>query len=63
MPLVQVDARAGKVSVQSVLGRQFAHAPMLSNPDQVTLREEDRIAAYFASGNLYAEPSRVEPLL
>jgi photosynthetic reaction center H subunit len=36
---------------------------MLANPDQVTLREEDRIAAYFAGGNLYAEPKRVEPLL
>jgi len=36
---------------------------MLANPDQVTLREEDQIAAYFASGNLYAEPRRVEPLL
>ena len=63
MPLVQVDERAHRVVVQSVLGAQFAHAPMLANPDQVTLREEDRIAAYFASGNLYAEPSRVEPLL
>ena len=49
--------------VRSVLGAQFAHAPMLANPDQVTLREEDQIAAYFASGNLYAEPSRMEPLL
>jgi photosynthetic reaction center H subunit len=63
MPLAQVDERRGKVVVRSVLGAQFAHAPMLANPDQVTLREEDQIAAYFASGNLYAEPRRVEPLL
>ncbi len=63
MPLAQVDARRRRVVVRSVLGSQFAYAPMLADPDQVTLREEDQIAAYFASGNLYAEPSRVEPLL
>jgi photosynthetic reaction center H subunit len=61
--LVVVDEAARKVVVQSVLGAQFAHAPKLANPDQVTLREEDQICAYFASGNLYAEPDRVEPLL
>lgn len=63
MPLARVDAKARKVVVQSILGAQFADAPMLTAPDQVTLREEDRIAAYYASGNLFAEPRRVEPLL
>jgi len=63
MPLVRIDARAGVVNVQSILGAQFEDAPMLANPDQVTLREEDKIQAYFASGHLYAEPSRLEPLL
>jgi photosynthetic reaction center H subunit len=63
MPLAKVDAQRRHVVVQSILGSQFAHAPMLANPDQITLREEDRIAAYFASGNLYAEPQRSEPLL
>ena len=62
MPLVKV-ASAGAVVVRSVLGSQFADAPTLAHPDQITLREEDRISAYFASGNLYAEPSRTEPLL
>jgi hypothetical protein len=47
----------------SVTGAQFADAPALANPDQITLREEDRIQAYFASGHLYAEPGRAEPLL
>ena len=37
--------------------------PMLANPDQVTLREADRIGAYFAGGNLCAAPNRLEPLL
>jgi photosynthetic reaction center H subunit len=63
MPLVRVDTRAGLVKVQSILGSQLADVPMLANPDQVTLREEDRIQAYCASGHLYATPSRMEPLL
>jgi photosynthetic reaction center H subunit len=62
MPLAAIDA-TGRVVVASVLGSQFADAPNLAEPDQITLREEDRIQAYFASGNLYAEPRRVEPLL
>jgi photosynthetic reaction center H subunit len=63
MPLARIDAAANRVIVQSIMGAQFADAPMLANPDQVTLREEDRIAAYYASGNLFAEPRRLEPLL
>ncbi len=63
MPLVRIDATAGLIKVQSVLGSQFEDAPMLANPDQVTLREEDRIQAYYASGHLYAQPDRMEPLL
>jgi photosynthetic reaction center H subunit len=63
MPLVRIDARAGLVTVRSILGSQFEDAPMLANTDQVTLREEDRIQAYYAGGHLYATPSRMEPLL
>ena len=62
MPLAKVDA-TGRVVVQSVLGSQFAEAPNLATPDAITLREEDRIQAYFASGQMYAIPSRVGPLL
>jgi photosynthetic reaction center H subunit len=63
MPLARIDTTAGRVVVQSILGGQFQDAPALANPDVITLREEDRVAAYYASGNLYAEPGRVEPLL
>jgi len=35
--------------------------PMLKNPDQITLLEEERISAYYGAGTLYAEPSRSEP--
>lgn len=62
MPLAKVDA-SGRVFVTSVLAAQFVDAPTLAQPDQVTLLEEDRIQAYFASGHLYAVPSRVEPML
>ena len=62
MPLAKVDA-TGRVFVKSVLGSQFTDAPTLANPDQITLREEDRVQAYFASGHMYATPRRVEPLL
>lgn len=62
MPLAKVDT-TGRVLLESVLGSQITDAPNLANPDQITLREEDRIQAYFASGHLYAEPSRVEPWL
>ena len=58
-------ARVGRegVRVASILGSQFADVPGLSNPDQVTLQEEDRVCAYYASGHLYATPQRSEPLL
>lgn len=65
MTMARVKMRWGKgfVAVQSVLGRQFADAPALANPDQVTKREEDRIVGYFGGGNLYATAARQEPLL
>ncbi len=65
MTMARVKVRWGKggVLVQSILGRQFADAPVLANPDQVTKREEDRIVGYFGGGNLYATAARQEPLL
>jgi len=58
-------ARVGKdsVAVKSILGSQFANVPGLSNPEQVTLQEEDRITAYYGSGHLYATAERSEPLV
>jgi len=52
-----------KVFVQSISAEQFADVPLLANPDIITLNEEEKIQAYFAGGQLYAEPSRLEPLL
>jgi photosynthetic reaction center H subunit len=63
MPLCRVRETTGQVLLASVTGEQVLEAPTLADPDQVTLREEDRVAAYFASGHLYAKASRQEPIL
>jgi photosynthetic reaction center H subunit len=59
----RIDGRRRQVKVKSILGRQFAEVPGLHNPEQVTLREEDRIAAYYGGGTLYASASRMGPVL
>jgi len=63
MTLVRINSDYGHVVVSSVMGAQFAEAPVLANPDQITMREEDRVSAYFAGGQLYASPDRQEPLI
>ncbi len=55
--------RGQVIRVNSILGDQFADVPGLTNPDQVTLQEEDKICAYYGGGTLYATPSRLDPLL
>lgn len=62
-PMARIDTAANAVRVQSILGAQFADVPLLANPDQVTLREEDQVQAYYGGGQLYATASRLEPLL
>ncbi len=58
-----IDTRRNQLRVKAVLGEQLARGPGPANPDQVTLREEDRISAYYAGGLLFATPARAEPLL
>jgi photosynthetic reaction center H subunit len=60
---LKTNARGGVMKVVSVTAAQLAAAPVTESPDFITAREEDRIAAYFASGHLYAFPSRSEPLI
>jgi photosynthetic reaction center H subunit len=60
---VTYDAGRRLVKIASITAAQFADVPSLRNPDQVTRLEEDKIAAYFASGHLYATPSRLGPLV
>ncbi len=63
MPLVRIDHRRRRVNLASVTAAQLAAAPVTRDPTQITLREEDRISAYFASGHLYATPGRLGPML
>lgn len=63
MPLANVARRKGRVEVTCVLSNQFQDAPGTRSSDQVTMLEEERITAYFASGYLYSKASNREPLL
>jgi photosynthetic reaction center H subunit len=63
MNLAKIDGGGGRVLVDSILAHQFAGVPPLASPDRISSREEDRIGAYYAGGSLYAEPSRLGPLL
>ena len=63
MTFALVDQRRGRVTVNAILGSQFADVPATASPSQVTKREEDRIVGYFGGGMLYATPARQEPLL
>ncbi len=53
----------GEIKVNALYSHQFAKVPRLRSPDQITLLEEDKIAAYFAGGELYADPQRQEPFI
>ena len=63
MPFALVNRRRGRVTVDAILGSQFADVPVTASPNQVTKREEDRIVGYYGAGTLYATPSRQEPML
>jgi photosynthetic reaction center H subunit len=63
MNFARLDRALGQIKVVSILGGQFANVPRLSSPDRVTLREEDKIVAYYGGGTLYAKSTRLEPLL
>jgi len=63
MPFALINRRRGWVTVDAILGSQFADVPVTVSPNQVTKREEDRIVGYYGAGTLYATPARQEPLL
>jgi photosynthetic reaction center H subunit len=63
MPFARVDKRRGQVRVKAILAEQFIDVPKLRDPNLVTFLEEDRICAYYGGGMLYAEPSRLGPML
>lgn len=60
---LRILSQPRQVEVASVRSGQFANVPVLKEPDRVTLLEEERICAFYAGGRLYAEPSRLGPVL
>ncbi len=63
MPLCKVKKSTRTIEVGAILGGQFAKVPALASPDQITFDEEERVAAFFGAGLLYATSRRAEPLL
>jgi photosynthetic reaction center H subunit len=61
--MLKVQSEQKLVDVQALRGEQFAHVPTLKDPNQITLHEEERISAFYAGGNLYADRKREEPLV
>lgn len=61
--LARIVGQDGRVQIRSVTSTQFLNAPVQKGADEITLREEDQIQAYFTGGTLYAYPSRTEPLV
>jgi photosynthetic reaction center H subunit len=59
----RVSKSKGTVKVNAILGSQFATAPVLANPNQITLTEEDLVTSYYGGGKLYATADRSEPFL
>jgi photosynthetic reaction center H subunit len=51
------------VYVHALLAHQWREVPVTRSADSITLLEEEKIAAYFGAGLLFAEPKRSEPLV
>ena len=58
-----IEGNRPQIRVASITSQQFAGVPTLRNPDEVTLREEDKIVGYYGGGTLYATAGRLGPLL
>jgi photosynthetic reaction center H subunit len=63
MTMAVIKKSRRTVRVDAILGSQFAQAPVLASPDQVTMDEEERVCAYYGGGFLYATKARSEPYL
>ena len=63
MTLATINRQRRRVDVTCVLGEQFQLAPATRSSDQVTLLEEEKISAFFASGYLFSRRGNREPFL
>ena len=63
MTMATINKGAGTVTIDAITAAQYADAPALDSADTITFYEEERVAAYFGGGYLYATPARQEPLI
>lgn len=61
--MVSVRKKAQKIETNAIRADQFANVPRTAKDDQITLNEEEKIAAYYGAGYLYATEQRQEPLI
>ncbi len=63
LPVAICSIGGASVSISAILASQFGAVPATADPERVTMMEEERIAAYYGAGYLYATPDRREPLV
>ena len=63
VPMTFAKIKRDRVRIHAIFGEHFADVPKTASPRQVTLLEEDKIAAYYGGGKLYASTARLEPQL
>jgi photosynthetic reaction center H subunit len=61
VPITFCKITKKSVRIHAIYGKHFANVPVTASPRQVTLLEEDKIAAYYGGGKLYASADRLEP--
>jgi photosynthetic reaction center H subunit len=61
--MASVQRSRRRVVIDALNAAQFAGVPRLEATDHITLYEEERVAAYFGGGYLYANAERQEPIL
>jgi photosynthetic reaction center H subunit len=53
----------GKVKINAIHGKHFADVPVIKSATQITMLEEEKVSAYYGGGILYADQSRIDPII
>jgi len=64
LPIYYTDIKRkqGRVKVSAIRAAQFAEAPALADPHQITAREEDQVNAFYAGARFFnAEAAKAAP--
>lgn len=63
LPMAFARITQDGVFVHAIMAEHYAGVPTTKSKQQITLLEEEKIAAYYGAGLLYAAPARAEPLI